>query len=132
MFELIDSFWCVATQIFDRVLVTQPVGALHGVEHVPAPVVVAHVAKGCSDPALCGDRVRSRRKHFGHAGGRQAGLCGPERCPQPGTTGADNHNVVSVINDRVSLPVDSRRRRAIRFSIHRSSSPKVDLQHGKH
>src|SRR3979411_3374206 len=42
--ELIDRLGRLAAEIFDGVLVAEPVRALDRVIHVPAPVVLAHVA----------------------------------------------------------------------------------------
>ena len=56
----------------DGVLVAEPVRALHGVVHVPAPVVLAHVAERGADAALRGHGVAARGEQLGDAGGRQA------------------------------------------------------------
>ena len=64
MVELIDGGGRVAAEIFDRVLVAEPVGALDGVVHVPAPVVRAHVAERGRNAALRRDGVRAGREHF--------------------------------------------------------------------
>src|SRR5579872_4905141 len=45
MLEFVNSCGSMAHQIFDRVLITKPVRPLHGVIHVPAPVILVHVAK---------------------------------------------------------------------------------------
>ena len=58
----------------DRILIAEPVGAFYRVIHVPAPVVLAHVAERGGNSTLCGDRVTARRKHFGQAGGGESGL----------------------------------------------------------
>ena len=55
--QLIHGGRRVAAEIFDRVLVAEPVGALDGVVHVPAPVILAHIAERRSDAALSGNRV---------------------------------------------------------------------------
>ncbi len=59
MFELIDRLRGVPAQIFDRVLVSEPVGALDGVVHVPFPVVRAHIAERRRD-AACAATVCER------------------------------------------------------------------------
>src|SRR6202035_569168 len=69
-------------QVFDRVLVAEPVRTLDGVVHVPAPVVLAHVAERGRDAALRSNGVRAGRKHFGDAGGAQTR-----------SAGADHHHV---------------------------------------
>ena len=83
MLELVDRGRRVAAQIFDGVLVAEPVGALDGVVHVPAPVVLAHVAERGGDAALRRDRMRAGRKHLGDAGG----LAAPLRCSRPPRAG---------------------------------------------
>src|SRR5579872_2676587 len=68
MFQLVNGFRRVATEIFDSVLVTEPVGALDGIVHVPTPIVLAHVAERSSDATLRRDSMRACRKNFGDAG----------------------------------------------------------------
>ena len=60
--EFVDGFRRVAAEIFDRVLIAEPVGALDGVVHVPAPIVGAHVAERGRDATLRRDGVRARRE----------------------------------------------------------------------
>ena len=50
MLQLIDRVGRVAAEIFDGVLVAQPVRSLDGVVHVPAPVVLAHIAQAAATP----------------------------------------------------------------------------------
>ena len=57
MLKLIHGSRRVAAEIFDRVLVAEPVGAFDRVVHVPAPVILAHIAERRRDAALGGDRV---------------------------------------------------------------------------
>ena len=52
---------------FNGVLIAQPVRPFYRVKHVPAPVVLTHVAERRTDTTLRGDRVGSRRKHLGDA-----------------------------------------------------------------
>ncbi len=104
--ELVDRLGRVAAHIFDGVLVAEPVGALDGVVHVPAPVVLAHVAERGGDAALRRDRVRAGRKHLGDAGGAQPRLAAADHGAQTGAAGADHHHVVAVILDRIGAAVD--------------------------
>ena len=69
MLKLVNSSWRVAAEIFNGVLVAEPVGALDCVVHMPTPVVFAHVAKCSGNAALRGNRVRARRENFGDARG---------------------------------------------------------------
>ena len=106
--ELVDGFRRVAAEVFDGVLVAEPVGALDGVVHVPAPVVGAHVAERGGDAALGRDRVRAGGKHLGDAGGAQAGLGAAKRRAQARAAGADDDHVVGVVGQRIGLAVDRR------------------------
>ena len=47
----------VPAHIRDGILVAKPIGSFDRVEHVPAPVVRAHVSQRRIDAALCGNRV---------------------------------------------------------------------------
>ena len=85
----------------DGVLVAEPVRPLDGVVHVPAPVVLAHVAERGADAALRGHRVAARRKQLGDAGGRQPALGQTERGAQAGAAGADDDDVVAVVDELV-------------------------------
>ena len=98
--EFVNRIRRVAAEILDGVLVAEPVGALDGVVHVPAPVVLAHVAERRRDAALRRDGVRARREHLGDAGGAQASLAAADHGAQAGAAGADHHHVEAVILDR--------------------------------
>src|SRR5262245_64856048 len=69
MLELVDRVGRAAAHVLDGVLVAEPVSALDGVVHVPAPVVLAHIAERGGDAALRRDGVGARREHLGDAGG---------------------------------------------------------------
>jgi hypothetical protein len=108
MFQLVNGFRCVAHHIFDGVLVAEPVRSLDGVVHMPAPVVRMHVAERGGDAALCGDRVRAGRKYLGDAGGAQPGLAAADHRTQTGAAGANHHDVIGVVFDRIGLSVGGR------------------------
>ena len=74
MLEFDDRVRRLLAHVFDRILVTEPVGTLDRVVHVPAPVVFTHVAERCADAALCRNRVTAGRENLGDAGRAQAGL----------------------------------------------------------
>ena len=111
--ELVDRLRRVAAEIFDGVLVAEPVGALDGVVHVPAPVVLAHVAERGGDAALRRDRMRAGREHFGDAGGAQARFAAADHGAQAGAAGADHDHIVGVVLDRIGAAVDRGRRRRL-------------------
>ena len=106
--ELVDGFRRVAHHVFDRVLVAEPVRPLDGVVHVPAPVVRMHVAEGRRNAALRCDRMRAGREHFCNAGGAQARFRAADHGAQAGAAGADDHDVVGVILDRIGFTVSGR------------------------
>ena len=106
MLQFVDRFRRAAAHIFDGVLVAEPVRPLHGVVHVPAPVVLAHIAERGGDAALRRHRVRARRKHLGDAGGAQAGFAAADHGAQAGAAGADDDDVVGVVFDRIGAAVD--------------------------
>ena len=101
MLQLVDRGDRLAAHVFDGVLVAQPVRPLHGVVHVPAPVVLAHVAERRGDAALRRDGVAARRKHLGDAGGLQARGAHAEGGAQAGAAGAHHHHVIGVVDDVV-------------------------------
>ena len=63
--QLIDGLGAGLAHVFDGFLITDVIGALDGVIHVPLPVVVVGIAQGDRDPALGGDRVRTGRENLG-------------------------------------------------------------------
>ena len=108
VFELVDGFRRVAHHVFDRVLVAEPVRPLDGVVHVPAPVVRMHVAERSRNAALRRNRMRAGREHFGDAGGAQARFRAADHGAQTGAAGADHHDVVGVVLDRIGFTVGGR------------------------
>ncbi len=131
MLELVDGFGRVAHHVFDGVLVTQPVRALDGVVHVPAPVVRMHVAERRGNAALRGDGVRAGRKHFCDAGGAQAGFAAADHRAQAGAAGADDHDVVGVVLDRIGLAIGGRASTAI-SGLSVAVSSQTLSRHGLH
>ena len=101
--ELDDGGDRLTAHVLDRVLVSEPVGALDRVVHVPAPVVFTHVAERGADAALSRHRVASGRKELGHAGGGEPFGRQAERRSQAGSARADDDCVVFVIDDGVRL-----------------------------
>ncbi len=101
MFEFIDGGGRVAAEIFDGVLIAEPVRPLDGVVHVPFPVVRPHVAERGGDAALRGHRMRARRKHLGDAGRAQSRLRAADGRAQSRAAGADDDDVEAVIGDRI-------------------------------
>src|SRR5262249_4412349 len=69
--QLIDGGRRIAAEVLDCILVAEPVGTLDGVVHVPAPIILAHIAERGGDAALPRNRVRTRREDLGDARGAQ-------------------------------------------------------------
>ena len=85
----------------DRVLIAEPVRTLHGVVHVPTPIVLAHVAERRADAALRSDRMTARREHLRQTGRRKARMRQAKRCTQTCAAGADDDHVVTVIDELI-------------------------------
>ena len=96
VFKLIDRLGRFTGEVFHRVGVTQPVGALDGVIHVPLPAVGPHVAKRGGDATLRRHGVRAGRENLGYTGRAQALLSHAKRRTQTRATGAHNHHVIFV------------------------------------
>ena len=85
----------------DGVLITEPVGPLDRVVHVPSPVVLGHVSQGGIDASLRGDGVRSGGEELCDAGRVEAGLCETECGAQTGASRSDDNGIVLVVDDGV-------------------------------
>ncbi len=72
--ELDDRGRRLLAHELDGILVAEPVRALDGVVHVPAPIILAHVAERRGDAALRRHGVAARREDLGEAGGGETGL----------------------------------------------------------
>ena len=101
MFKLNHGRDGFAAHIFDSVLVTQPVGPLHGVIHVPAPIIFAHIAKCGANAALGCDRVTTRREDLGDAGGLQPRRTHAKSGAQPGAAGAHHHHIIGMVHNPI-------------------------------
>ena len=102
VFQLVNRRDGRAAHVFDGVLIAQPVRPFHGVVHVPAPVVLAHVAERGADAALRRDGVAAGGEHLGDAGGGQPGRADAEGGAQPRPAGAHHHHVIGVVDHLVS------------------------------
>jgi hypothetical protein len=99
--QLVHGGRRLAAEIFDRVLVAEPVGALDRVVHVPGPVVRTHVAERGGDAALRRHRVAARREQLGDAGGLQPRTRRTHGGAKARSARADDDDVVAVVNDLV-------------------------------
>jgi hypothetical protein len=123
MFELVHRGRRLADHIFDRVLVAQPVRSLDGIVHVPRPVVGRVVAERGGDSALRGDGVAAGREDLGDAGGLEALFGRAHGCAEAGSAGADDHDVVDVVDDLVGISHFARSRMRLR-ARRRSRAPR--------
>ena len=101
MLELDYRVRGLLAHVLDRILIAQPVRSLDRVVHVPAPVVLAHVAQRGRDTALRGYRVAARRENLGDAGRVEAGIRKTECRAQTGADRADDDDVITVIDEFV-------------------------------
>ena len=103
MFQFIDRSRCLTHHIFDGILVTEPIGALNRVIHVPGPMVRRVVAKRCRNPALRRDSVRTRWEYLGNASRFQTRFRTAHGSAQTRTASADNDGVIYVVNNLISV-----------------------------
>ena len=82
-------------------LISEPVGPLDGVVHVPAPVVGLHVAERRVDAALRRHRVGPRREQLRDDGRLEPLLHETEGRAEPGPSRAHDDGVVLVVDDGV-------------------------------
>ncbi len=108
MLEFIHGGRRVAAEIFDQILIAEPIRPLDGVVHVPSPIVWPHVAERRRDAALRRDRVRAGRKYLGDARRPQSRLGTANGRPQSRATGADDDNVERTVGNRIGRAVTGR------------------------
>ena len=125
--QLDDCSRRLLTHELDGVLVTEPVRALDGVVEVEAPVVLAHITERGRNPALRRDRMTAGREHLGQTSCTEAGFGEAERGTQPRAAGADDDDVVAVIDKFVIthgklFPNQTTPRRATRATAYTSAT----------
>ena len=103
MLQLHDRRDCIAAHIFDGVLIAQPVRSLDGVVHVPAPVILGHVAQRGTHAALCCDRVAAGRENLGDTGCLQPGSRHAQRGTQTRAARTDNDDIIVMFSNFISL-----------------------------
>ncbi len=92
--QLENSGRAFLTHVFDSVLVTDVVGTLDGIVHVPAPVIVrVGGSDGARDAALRGHSVRTGRENLGDHRSLVAALCQLQRSAHAGTATTNNDGV---------------------------------------
>lgn len=103
MLELNDGSRSLSTHVVDSILVSQPVGTLDSVVHVPPPVIFGHVTQCGIDTTLSCYSVRSRGEQLGDTGGVKTGLCETESGSKTRSTSSYDDGIVLVVNDWVPL-----------------------------
>src|SRR5215470_1304143 len=106
MLKFVDRRRGIAAQIFDRVLIAEPIRPFHGVVHMPAPIVLAHIAERGRNAPLRRNRMGAGGEYFADAGGSQPGGAAAHHGAQARTAGPDHDNVVGMILDWVGPPID--------------------------
>ena len=92
--QLVNGSRAFLTHVFDSVLVTDVVGTLDGIVHVPAPVIVRVSGRdGAGDAALGGYSVRTGRENLGDYGSLVTALRQLQRCAHAGTATTNNDGV---------------------------------------
>src|SRR5690606_26318487 len=96
VFQFENGLRANGTHVFDSVLVTDIVGALDGIVHVPAPIII-RVRRGdrAGNTALGGYSVRTGREHLGNHSSLVTALSQLQRCAHTGTTTTNNDGVKS-------------------------------------
>ena len=103
MLKFINGSRCMLTKIFDGVLVAEPIRPLYGIIHVPAPIIFAHIAKGCRNPTLGGHGMGTGWKYFGNTCRLKARLSCTKCGTKPCAAGAHHHNIISVVNQLIRI-----------------------------
>jgi hypothetical protein len=103
MLEFDDRGDRLATHVFDRILVAEPVGASDRVKHVPTPIVLFHIAECGADAALRGDRGAAGREYLGDAGGIEPGGDHAEGRAQSGAAAAEYDDVEGMVDNIVAV-----------------------------
>ncbi len=104
--EFVNCGRCVAAEIFDSVLIAEPISTLDGVVHVPAPVILAHIAERGRDATLRRDGMRAGREHLGDTRGTQPCFAAANHGAQTGTARTDDDDIVTMILDRIGTSID--------------------------
>jgi hypothetical protein len=95
--QFVHRAGCIAAHELDGVLVAQVIRSLHGVIHVPVPVVIRHVGQRRRDAALRRHGMRTGWEDLGNQRHFQVGLRQLQRGAQTGATAADD--------DRIECPL---------------------------
>lgn len=95
--ELDDGGGSLTGHVVNCILITEPVGALDSVVHVPSPVVLVHVAKGGVDTTLSRNGVGTSREELGNTGSVETGFGKTKGSAKTGTASTNNKSIVLVV-----------------------------------
>ncbi len=95
--QLNDGSWCLSRHVVNSILVSKPIRTLHGVVHVPSPVILVHVAKSGVDSSLCGYGVGSSWEELGNTSSVESSLGKTESCAKTSSTGTDDDGIILVV-----------------------------------
>lgn len=101
VFQLDNGLGGLLGHVVDGVLVSEPIGTLDGVIHVPLPVIGVHVSESGVDTSLRSDGVGSGGEQLGDTSGVEASLGQTEGGSETGSTGSNNNTIVLVVDDGV-------------------------------
>ena len=97
MLKLDNGGGSLTGHVVNSILITQPVGTLDGVVHVPSPVVLVHVTESGVDTTLGSDSVTSGREELGDTGGVEASLGETEGGTETRATSTYDEGIVLVV-----------------------------------
>ena len=103
MLELINGGRRMTAEIFNRVLVAEPVGTLDGVIHMPAPIVRTHVTQRSGNTALGRNRMTARRENLGDIRGLQPLFNATQCGAKTGATRPDDNRVERMVYECIGL-----------------------------
>jgi hypothetical protein len=98
MLKFHDCGNCLTTHVFDGVLIAEPIRSFDGVVHVPLPAILSKIGKACRNASLGGHGMTPGRKYLCKACRLQPGLDSALSGAQAGATGANDNQVIGMID----------------------------------
>ena len=95
--ELDNGIGSLLGHVVDSVLVTEPIGTLDGVVHVPSPVVLMLVTESGVDTSLGGGSMTTGREKLGETRRVETILGETDSSSETGTTTTDDDGIVLVV-----------------------------------
>ena len=108
MLEFVHGGRRIAAEIFDRILIAEPIRPLDGVVHVPFPIVRPHIGERRRDAALRSDGVRASWKDLADTGRAQPRLGTADGCPQSGAPCPNDDDIERMIGHRIGGAITRR------------------------